>query len=147
LAKYQQSFLDSALPSLGTSSPSSKVPSQSKKGKEKAEIFPQERAVKRRKLDEVDQLFDVVSEDGADGTDEQSDSSLASGEGYDEDDGYDGFEGVSQDDRKEQSPPLLVPTVVFAPWDAKATHQGISKADRKRFMVSCLMEMRWQTLR
>ena len=53
---------------------------------------PQERTVKRRKLDDMDELFDHVSEDEDEDEDEGSDSTLASGEGYDEDDGYDGFE-------------------------------------------------------
>jgi hypothetical protein len=113
------------------------------KGKQRLAPHPSKRG------DEIDVLFsgDLEVDDGEFSDDSGSDSSMASGEGFDEDDGeefglggVDDVNGVEGDvakkpqveSKQEESRP--VPTVVFAPQTNGRSE--ISKADRKRFMVS-----------
>ncbi len=137
LARHQASFLSSSLPShshLITPASSKSTVLAKGKGKEKSTRLPLKQG------DEIDLLFsnDLQGDNAESSADSGSDSSLASGEGFDEDDGQDfefgGFDDAGEAvEEEKQVEGVPVPTVVFAPQTNGRIE--MSKADRKRFMV------------
>jgi hypothetical protein len=103
------------------------------------------------------ETFEVVNDlDGIFAAgDEEEDSELGDGEGFDEDDGANGFDDDDgsdeedegdyssegeKDDQQDEEPE--VPTVVFDTTSSRPTSTSTSKADFKRFMVSLSIVVR-----
>lgn len=149
LARHQASFLQML---GGAGGPSGAGAKRVDKGKGNTKRI---RAADEK--EEEDDDDDEEDDDAGSSSDSGSDSTLASGEGFDEDDDFAGFGPFSEGENEDKEGATATPkpsklpadrpveTVVFASSSGgRARGAEMSKADRKRFMVG-LVSLRLRT--